>query len=158
MLRAYPLEAGANGLGAARHPEEGARERAIHRIHSPAMNDRRDSAAIGSLEASIQAILPSLEQFLQFEGPDPARERSAWLAALDRPLPSAGVGRDETLRELAEVVIANGLRVGHPGFSGWVTTDPTDVGAAADLAQAVAVPQRWWSRPGTSRTTSRCAG
>ena len=35
--------------------------------------------------------------------------------------------------ELAELVVANGLRTGHPGFSGWVTTMPTDVGAAADL-------------------------
>ncbi len=112
------------------------------------MNDRRDAASVDALGTSIQAILPSLEQFLRFEGPDPARNRSGWLRALDRPLPAAGVGRDETLRELAEVVIANGLRVGHPGFSGWVTTGPTDVAAAADLAQAVAVPQRWWMTPG----------
>ena len=112
------------------------------------MNDRRDAAATGALGTSIRAILPALDEFLRFEGLDPARERSSWLSALDQPLPSAGVGRDETLRELAEVVIANGLRVGHPGFSGWVTTGPTDVAAAADLAQAVAVPQRWWMTPG----------
>src|SRR5471032_3250810 len=71
------------------------------------------------------------------EGPDPARERSRWRPALDRPLPAAGIGRDATLAELADLVVANGLRVGHPGFSGWVTTGPTDVAAAADLAQAV---------------------
>ena len=35
-----------------------------------------------------------------------------------------------------------------PGFSGWVTTGPSDVAAAADLAQAVAVPQRWWTTAG----------
>ncbi len=52
------------------------------------------------------------------------------------------------LTELADLVIAHGLRVGHPGFSGWVTTGPTDVAAAADLAQAVAVPQRWWATAG----------
>jgi glutamate/tyrosine decarboxylase-like PLP-dependent enzyme len=63
-------------------------------------------------------------------------------------LPTAGIGRDATLAEMADLVIANGLRVGHPGFSGWVTTGPTVVGAAADLAQAVAVPQRWWSTAG----------
>lgn len=62
--------------------------------------------------------------------------------------PAAGIGRDAVLAELAELVVANGLRTGHPGFSGWVTTMPTDVAAAADLAQAVAVPQRWWASAG----------
>lgn len=112
------------------------------------MDDRRDAAAIDSLGEAIRAILPSLESFVRYEGPDPARERSRWRPALDRPLPTTGIGRDATLAELADVVIANGLRIGHPGFSGWVTTGPSDVGAAADLAQAVAVPQRWWATPG----------
>ena len=70
------------------------------------------------------------------------------MAALDQPLPTTGAGAEATLSELADVVIANGLRIGHPGFSGWVTTMPTDVGAAADLAQTVAVAQRWWATPG----------
>jgi aromatic-L-amino-acid/L-tryptophan decarboxylase len=112
------------------------------------MDARRDPAATDSLERTIRAILPSLEQFLRFEGPDPAVRRSHWRPALDRALPAEGIGRDGTLGELAELVVANGLRVGHPGFSGWVTTGPTDIGAAADLAQAVAVPQRGWSTPG----------
>jgi aromatic-L-amino-acid decarboxylase len=111
-------------------------------------DSRDDAATTDSLGHAIRAILPSLEQFLRFEGLDPARERSRWRPALDRPLPTAGIGRDATLAELADLVVANGLRVGHPGFSGWVTTGPTDVGAAADLAQAVAVPQRWWTTAG----------
>jgi aromatic-L-amino-acid decarboxylase len=74
--------------------------------------------------------------------------RSRWLPALDGMLPATGIGRDAVLAELAELVVANGLRTGHPGFSGWVTTMPTDVGVAADLAQAVAVPQRWWATAG----------
>ncbi len=85
---------------------------------------------------------------MRFEGVDPARARSKWRSALDTSLPVAGIGRDAVLAELADLVVANGLRVGHPGFSGWVTTMPTDVGAAADLAQAVAVPQRWWATAG----------
>jgi aromatic-L-amino-acid decarboxylase len=112
------------------------------------MDTRRDAATTDALGEAIRAVLPSLERFLEFEGPDPARERSRWRPALDRPLPAAGIGRDATLAELSELVIANGLRVGHPGFSGWVTTGPSDVAAAADLAQAVAVPQRWWSTAG----------
>ena len=112
------------------------------------MDDRQDAAATDSLSHAVGALLPALERFLQFEGLDPARERSRWRPALDLPLPATGIGRDATLAELADLVVANGLRVGHPGFSGWVTTAPTDVGAAADLAQAVAVPQRWWMTPG----------
>ena len=112
------------------------------------MDDRQDAAATDSLGHAINTILPSLERFLRFEGQDPARERSRWRPALDRSLPGAGIGRDATLAELADLVVANGLRVGHPGFSGWVTTMPTDVGAAADLAQAVAVPQRFWASAG----------
>ncbi len=112
------------------------------------MDPRRDAATTDSLGEAIRAVLPALERFLEFEGPDPARHRSHWRPALDRALPATGIGRDATLAELSELVIANGLRVGHPGFSGWVTTGPSDVAAAADLAQAVAVPQRWWTTAG----------
>ena len=112
------------------------------------MNATLDAAATDSLGHAIRTILPSLEEFVRFEGHDPARERSRWRPALDRTLPATGIGRDATLAELADLVVANGLRVGHPGFSGWVTTAPGDVAAAADLAQAVAVPQRWWATAG----------
>jgi aromatic-L-amino-acid decarboxylase len=108
----------------------------------------RDRASVDDLSGAIAALLPSLERFLRFEGADPARSRSQWRPALDQTLPVAGIGRDAVLAELADLVVANGLRTGHPGFSGWVTTMPTDVAAAADLAQAVAVPQRWWATAG----------
>jgi len=107
-----------------------------------------DRASLHDLSGAIAALLPSLERFLRFQGADPARSRSQWRPALDQTLPVAGIGRDAVLAELAGLVVANGLRTGHPGFSGWVTTMPTDVGAAADLAQAVAVPQRWWATAG----------
>jgi len=117
-------------------------------IGAEARGAERDRASTDDLSGAIAALLPSLERFLRFEGRDPARARSQWLRALDTPLPDAGVGRDAVLAEIADLVVANGLRTGHPGFSGWVTTMPTDVGAAADLAQAVAVPQRWWATAG----------
>lgn len=112
------------------------------------MTDDHDRAATGDLSGAIGAVLPALERFLAFDGADPARRRSAWRSALERNLPAEGIGRDAVLAELGELVVANGLRTGHPGFCGWVTTMPTDVGAAADLAQAVAVPQRWWASAG----------
>jgi aromatic-L-amino-acid decarboxylase len=112
------------------------------------MNNQHDRASTHDLGGAIRAILPALERFVQFEGPDPARERSRWRQALEGALPEDGVGRDAVLKELAEWVVPNGLRIGHPGFTGWVTTMPTDVGTAADLAQAVAVAQRWWATAG----------
>ena len=108
----------------------------------------RDRASTHDLAGAIAALLPSLDRFLRFEGADPARSRSTWRPALDKTLSIDGIGRDAVLAELADLVVANGLRTGHPGFSGWVTTMPTDVAAAADLAQAVAVPQRWWATAG----------
>jgi len=107
-----------------------------------------DAASTSDLENAISSLLPALTEFTRFEGPDPAVPRSAWLPLLDEPLPRTGVGRDEVLRLLAEVVISRGLRIGHPGFSGWVTTAPTVIATSADLAQTVASPQRWWVQPG----------
>lgn len=107
-----------------------------------------DPASTEDLTASIEALLPALERFLRFEGPDPAAQRSAWYPRLDRALPRSGIGADAVLAEIRDVLIANGLRVGHPGFSGWVTTAPSTVATAADLAQTVAAAQRWWASPG----------
>ena len=107
-----------------------------------------DTATTDDLSGAVRALLPALTEFQRFTGPDPAARRSQWLPRVDRPLPRAGLGRDTVLRELAEVVIGSGLRLGHPGFTGWVTTAPSDVAAAAGLAQSVAVPQKWWATPG----------
>ncbi|MFN8620348.1 MAG: aminotransferase class V-fold PLP-dependent enzyme [Chloroflexota bacterium] len=107
-----------------------------------------DVATTHDVGGAVRAVLPSLEAFNRFEGNDPARLRSAWLPRLDPALPRAGEGRDAVLRDLADVIAAHGLRVGHPGFSAWVTTSPSDVAVAADLVQAVAVPQRWWASAG----------
>ena len=112
------------------------------------MNQPSDPATTDDLRASVDRVMQALEPFLEFEGPDPAKQRSAWIAALDRPLPQAGAGAEAAIAELTQLVGANGLRIGHPGFSGWVTTMPTDVGVAADLAQTVAVAQRWWATAG----------
>jgi glutamate/tyrosine decarboxylase-like PLP-dependent enzyme len=106
-----------------------------------------DPALTDRLTTSLTDILPSLEQFLRFEGADPATRRSTWLPALDQPLPEKGIGPERTLARLRDEIVAAGLRIGHPGFSGWVTTAPTTIGAVADLVQAVAAPQRWWATP-----------
>jgi len=107
-----------------------------------------DPASTSDLAGTIADLLPALTEFTRFEGPDRAAPRSDWLPLIDEPLPQEGAGVDEVLRLLREVVIARGLRIGHPGFTGWVTNMPTTIGTAADLAQTVASPQRWWVHPG----------
>jgi aromatic-L-amino-acid decarboxylase len=111
-------------------------------------HDGPDPASTDDLTDSIDALLPALERFLRFEGPDPAARRSAWYPLLDRPLPPTGAGREAVLAEMRDVLIPYGLRIGHPGFSGWVTTAPSTIAAAADLAQTIVAAQRWWATPG----------
>jgi aromatic-L-amino-acid decarboxylase len=107
-----------------------------------------DPASTDGLAAAVSSLLPALEAFLRFEGPDLAVPRSAWLPLLEETLPEQGSGTDEVLAILSDVVIRRGLRIGHPGFSAWVTTAPTTIATAAHLAGAVASPQRWWVQPG----------
>lgn len=107
-----------------------------------------DPASTTGLDEAIRALIPGLVDFTGFDGPDLAAPRSGWLASIDEELPDVGVGPEEVLRLLDDVVIRRGLRTGHPGFSGWVTTAPTTIGIAADLAQTVASAQRWWIHPG----------
>lgn len=109
------------------------------------MTERADTARLGD---AVRAILPALERFARYEGPDPAGTgRATWTAALDRALPQKGAGLDAALAMLADTVIPYGLRNGAPGFAGWVTTSPTTVAVAAHLASAVAGSQRWWVQP-----------
>jgi len=104
-----------------------------------------DAASFGDLTSALSVISESLDHFNRFEGPDDAgRNRESWKKALDVPLPNAGLGLDAVLEELRSVVIPNGLRNGHPGFNGWVTTAPTTSGTAAALASTVAGSQRFW--------------
>lgn len=103
-----------------------------------------DRAAFGDL-SRLHPLLEALDRFNRFEGPDPAGRRQAdWKAHLGSTLPEQGAGLDEVLKDLSEWIVPNGLRNGHPGFSGWVTTSPTTSGTAAALASTVAGSQRVW--------------
>ena len=108
---------------------------------------RAELASADDLTGAAEAVLPALDAFLRYSGPDGAPRRSAWLPALDEPLPEEGAGREAVLATLRDVVIPNGLRVGHPGFLGWVTTGPSVVPAVAGLVASIAAPQRWWVHP-----------
>jgi aromatic-L-amino-acid/L-tryptophan decarboxylase len=101
----------------------------------------QDDAATTGLSAAVESLLPALERFIHFDQPEEtALQRAVWSAQLDEPLPQAGAGAEAVLTTLREVVIPNGLRVGAPGFSGWVATMPTAIPAATHLAATVGGP------------------
>ena len=107
-----------------------------------------DAAQTGRLSEAIDRILPALEDFNRFQGQDLAgRQRSTWMADLNQPLPERGVALDQVLHELTETIIPYGLRIGSPGFCGWVTNAPTTAGTVAALAVTVAGSQRYWIQP-----------
>jgi aromatic-L-amino-acid/L-tryptophan decarboxylase len=112
-----------------------------------------DVASVHGLTEAISTILPALDAFNRFEGPDRSSARSEWAPLLDEPLPEEGVGSERVMELLRDVVIPRGLRVGHPGFTSWVTTAPSTTAAAGHLASAVASPQRWWLQPGNHLDT-----
>ena len=110
--------------------------------------NQADAAETGRLTDAICAILPALERFNAFPHQDLSSSRhSRWMAALDESLPEKGAGLDQVLRALAEIVIPDGLPLGAPGFSAWVTGAPTTSGTAAKLAAIVAGPQRYLIQP-----------
>ncbi|ABM60228.1 hypothetical protein [Verminephrobacter eiseniae] len=101
------------------------------------------------LSAAVEQVLGPLETFLRFEeGPDPTGRRSVWRAALNESLPRQGQGAQAVLDVLNEVVIPNGLRIGSPGFSGWITTMPSVVPAVAGFVASLVAAQRWYAWPG----------
>jgi aromatic-L-amino-acid decarboxylase len=107
-----------------------------------------DAACRTDLAAWLGRLLPELEAFSRFSGPDGAgRNRERWMAALNQSLPEEGEGMEAVIREITETIIPNGLRIGAPGFCGWVTTSPTVAGTAAGLAGMVAGSQRVWIHP-----------
>jgi len=110
----------------------------------PTELDQPDPAELGSLTPTMERLLPAVEEFWRYaERDDAARWRPDWLARLGVDLPETGGGIDEVVRDLTEVVIPNGSRVGEPGFTGFITTGPTTAAMAAWLASAAAGGQRY---------------
>jgi aromatic-L-amino-acid decarboxylase len=104
-----------------------------------------ERAECGRLAHSINALLPALEQFNNFDGSDLAGpERTKWRRLLDQPLPDRAQSLEAVLSDLQTIVIPNGLRIGAPSFAGWVTTAPTTAGTVASLAATVSGAQRYW--------------
>jgi len=60
-----------------------------------------ERAECGRLAHSINALLPALEQFNNFDGPDLAGpERTKWRQLLDQPLPERAQDLESVLNDL----------------------------------------------------------
>lgn len=87
----------------------------------------------------VNALLPALEWFNNFAGPDLAGPRRAkWRALLDQPLPEHAQGLESVLSDLREIVIPNGLRIGRRN----VSQIPVDAELRIDLAAPEAALER----------------
>ena len=107
--------------------------------------NQTEHAECDRLSDYINLLLPALEQFNRFEGPDSAGpERHKWQRLLDQPLPETGQGIDAVLSDLNKIIIPNGVRNGAPGFAGWVQTAPTTSGTIASLAGTVSGVHRYF--------------
>ncbi len=104
-----------------------------------------ETAAITGLADAVTRLLPDLERVWRWDPEDDRTmaDRAQWTAALDQPLPDAGVGVDQVLDELAQHVIPYGPMVGKPGFSGFIVNGPTTTGVAATVAATAASPHRY---------------
>ena len=105
-----------------------------------------DASATSGLAPAIEAVLPALERFIR-EGTLAADSDAGWQRQLAESLPEHGIGAEAVLELLSDVIIPNGLRIGAPGFSGWVTTAPTIVPAVTAMTATLAGTQRFWDQP-----------
>jgi len=101
-----------------------------------------DRAQCGSLSPYLEKLGEHLDRYLCFEYPDAMQNAASWHSALDIPLPSAGAGIDQVLEEICSVLLPNASRIPDPGCTSFITTGATTVGVLANLAGAVASPQR----------------
>lgn len=96
----------------------------------PESLDDPDPAETLGVDAAVGRLLPTLERFLAFSGPDQViADRERWLAALDHPLPSSGAGLETLLDELSEWVVPYGVRDAAPrilGIHHWPGNDGRD--------------------------------
>lgn len=97
----------------------------------------------GRMEHRLTQVGAALDAFLHREADDPLPRRGVWGPALGGALPPSGLGPDEVMRLLTDLVVPNGGRYCDPGFWGWITVGPTTMPVAAMAAGMVAAPQRY---------------
>ncbi len=102
-------------------------------------NDLAETAKLGTL---MQDLGKHLDTFLEFKHDDALVSINSWQPCLDIPLPEKGCGIDKVAHEINQLLVPNGSAIPNPGCTSFITTGATSAGALANLAAAVAAPQR----------------
>jgi len=101
-----------------------------------------DLAQCGSLSPYLRVLGEQLDRYLRFQYPDAMTKADSWRSALALPLPQQGAGLDKVLDDINSILLPNASRIPHPGCTSFITTGATSAGVLAQLAGAVAAPQR----------------
>jgi len=102
----------------------------------------KEKAECNHISENLLSLGKYLDQYLELKHDDAFCNKNDWKNQLDHPLPEQGVGIKAVISELGNSVILNGSAIPKPGFSSFITTGATTVGALATLAGSIAAPQR----------------
>lgn len=112
------------------------------------MNDEQnhepnwERAECDKLSPRLQQLGGYLDKYLRFEHDDAMCHLSEWKTVLKQSVPEQGIGIDQVIEEMGQVIIPNGSQIPNPGCSSFITTGATNIGVLANLSALVAAPQR----------------
>jgi glutamate/tyrosine decarboxylase-like PLP-dependent enzyme len=103
----------------------------------------QDHAQTGDLSRLMLKLGEHLDDFLKFEHSDAADNQLTWQHVLGGDLPEQGIGAESVIETIGQYLLPNGSSIPNPGCTSFITTGATSIGALANLAGAVASPQRF---------------
>src|SRR5262245_17048333 len=103
---------------------------------------RDEHSACGELQPHLARLAGHLDEYLRFAGEDAMVQPARWQSVLRRPLPAKGLGLEAVTEEIGRYLLPNASQIPQPGCSSFITTGATSAGVLAQLAAAVAAPQR----------------
>jgi len=83
-----------------------------------------------------------LDEYQKFRHDDAVKQMPQWQAELNKPLPTEGIGIENVMKEMGDVLIPNASQIPNPACTSYITTGATNIGALTTLASAVVSPQR----------------
>ena len=102
----------------------------------------KEQAHCENISPYLNTLGSYLDKYMRFEHEDAMANAEQWKTHLNKPAPNNGVGIEDVIKELGNVVIPNGSQIPNPGCSSFITTGASNIGVLANLAALVAAPQR----------------
>jgi len=101
-----------------------------------------DKADCGDISLLLKKMGEYLDRYQRFEHDDAMQQPAHWRDVLNQPVPQQGVGIEKLMEEIGMTLIPNGSQIPNPGCTSFITTGATNAGVLANMAGAVAAPQR----------------